>query len=293
MESTEPSKELPSQPAPRPVDEVFERRRRTVNLMIAGAVVLLLPLLVIVFLLKNKDAGKGGEESTNLYLFQKRRGGGEILKPVTTAAPNKDALSKSSLFAPAGESAEGTSGQGSMGFIRGGEDYSYEPEKPPVAEVKKEPEAEPKPAKEEAPVVAAPTETRPVARPKLQASGGGSFAVKRLSEKNQSRFGPSLSSGKSDGSDSDEGAGGNQPKLGLGKAAGALPGAVPGGMPDMSALMKNMPAGGMPAGGMPDMSQMMKNMPAGGMPDMSQMMKGMQMPATTPPATTKKKKTGT
>lgn len=246
-----------------PSDEVkeLERKRRTLYLMIGGAASLILPLLGALYIRMSDTQVKGPGGSGGAIFARRGVDGSPQLKvvPVLSAAPAAGSSAPSP--APIRQAAESQAG-GSLGFIRGGSDYSDNKAAPPApaAAAPQKTEAAPAPAAPEQketqipqPKTTAKAAARPVNAPKLKPTKGfntwgkpGSGAKKNQNGEEQSGAAPDMGE--------------------MMKKMGGGAGGAPGGMPDIGAMMKNMGGGasGGAEGGTPDVSNMMKNMP--GMP---------------------------
>jgi len=208
-------------PLSREEEGEIARKRRAFYIFLAGIITLLLPLLGLAYINRDALLGGGALSAKGLFTFDKRVGGPRVI-PTSAAAP---ITMRRSLLTPADSKKSASKPADSLGFIRGGSDYNYNPETPAAAPKKEPPlpqtvvEKEPVPAKKTA--KAGP---KPVNAPRLKPMKSGGFGK------------PSSFAGS---------------KLGKQKTEGS-------GQPDISELMENMPAGG---AGMPDIGQMMKNMP--------------------------------
>lgn len=290
-----------------PVDA--ERRKKTFYLLLGGIASLLVPALWLLYGKLNEMPEMSAAGLAGNDIFRKRGTDGSSTVKITPAASQAPpsnympgALTSAASVAPSSTAASGrveSTQQDSMAFIRGGQDYQEKqapPPPPPPAPAKAPPPAPAAPAP--APTVqakAAPPAKKPFTMPKLQGwKGFGGFGGSKASQQQQLTPQQAAQMQKAM-QPQQQGAGGGLGAPGVLKAGhtGAMPqggvppgaaGLVPGGaggagMPDVGALMKNLPpgmqlpgGGQLPAatgGGMPDMSQLMKNLPpqkTGGQP---------------------------
>ena len=182
-----------------------ERRRRTLYLLLGCALSLLIPLLIVLYIRMSESPAAG--PGTVRPDFAPRQNWREKVRPAEIPAP----MAKSPT-APAGDS---------LGFIKGGSEYS-----------------QPRPAPPPSQVTAAPPAKKPAAPAKKQASPApSSVANPKI---HPSRFGNLPA----------------PPALG-GSPAKNPAGQAPSGVPDINALLKNIP--GAAGAGAPDTSNVKQN----------------------------------
>lgn len=215
-------------------EEQLKRQKITVILILTGTAVLILPLIVVAYLhMKGNDS----ERAAGAGPVFERRMGDSPAPQMQMAAPAM-AMQKS-LLAPVAADASSKEIGGSLGYIRGGQDYAEQPKAEIVADSPKPKEEEisrPQPPsappanpmaemmKKMMPQASAPT-ARASKFPKLKPMSSGSFA-------GASKFGSKKSSAK--------------------PAAGAPPGMPPG--MDINQIMKMMPQA-QPGAGATDQSK--------------------------------------
>lgn len=238
-------------------DAAVKRRLRALKLFVAAAALLILPLLGLAYLRMQERAGGSGEGSV---AFESRSGAGPVT-PRLSAAPALGVEEKP-LVAPIkeGDAAQG----GSMGFIRGGDDFAQP----------KQPEAAPAVAAAPAAEVQAPAPS-PAPAPAMPAIPG-------LSGLPGMPGAPAAPAAKSAAAPKKAAAprAVARPKLGQMRSLSGRPGSLYQAgktqqkkgeapqAPDMTELMKNLPKGipgvtagagaGAGAGGTPDFSQYLK-----------------------------------
>ncbi len=243
---------MTTSPDPEGKDTAY-RQKRTLLLLIGGIACLLLPLIWILYLkLSEPQVLPTGLSASDIFT---KRGGnsgeaGKISPAASAAAPMAfspapplpSTSQEAALPAPNKAAAtQSAAGQDSMAFIRGGQDYQ-EKTPPPQPQVQAGTTTPPPP-----PPIPAP---QPAARQKSSAKTAAKPSPKPLvMPKLQGWSGPTAF-----GHNKPQKAAPQSGALPQGSVAPAAAGLVPqgaGGLPDMSQLMKNLPAGAQLPQGMP------------------------------------------
>lgn len=288
-----------------PVDEDREaqRQKRTVLLMIGGALSLLLPLLAAVYI-RMTDVQAPTSSGGSAFAHRASAQEAPRIAPAITPAPSTAgggalaqvpvAPPRESSPAPIQADAPSAPQGGSLGFIRGGDDYYKDKDKqaaagpqvqqPQTQQAQAAPPPPPQVAAAEPAAKRGKPAPKPFSMPKLQPTKGFSSFRGGGGGMGSQQGGGAMEAGAQGGADPAAamqamqgmqgmpggGAGAQRPMAQMngktsGFGQGHGPNGVPAdalkdqGMPDMGAMMKNIPGGG--AGGLPDVSSMLQNMP--------------------------------